>query len=134
MDTNDLAPTIFSDASNTAFCVIIDGKQHTLHHNITDASSILLELSAVSYGVDLLQLSARSRWFLDNQAAVRRSKEPELDLVVRTIYKKNIEKNHHIEFLFIAGKDNPADATSIFDKRASGRKSEEGRRKQEGEV
>lgn len=107
------ATTVFSDASNSSLCILVDKKRHVFKHSIpASASSAYKEGAAIVKGLETIDLPDNCIWYNDNAATVTAfskgySPSKELNGLIQEVLP--ILKKKHIEFRFISGANNPAD-------------------------
>lgn len=105
--------TVFSDASDTHYCVKVGKKTHVWAHKIAAQSSTYKEIAAVvKASKELHDWPARTTWFLDNQAAVailnaRKSRSSSCSRLLDHL--RPFLDAHVVNFQFVTGKNNPAD-------------------------
>lgn len=111
--------TVFSDASNKAYCIKVGSKKHVFAHKIGTESSCYKEVAAVARAFKEIRAMPKNIvWYLDNSAAVQvllkqKSRSPRVQKLLDFL-SPHLQKRK-ILFQFIAGKDNPADSGTRAD-------------------
>lgn len=107
---------VFTDASNKFLSCKIGSKAHTWRHTINKKkSSTYKEVAAVVKTLECIELKKGITWFLDNSSAVQilnKMESKSLDIQKIIAPCKHKVKELEVEFKFIRGYENPADAAS----------------------